>query len=160
MVIRPTGAGDAAQLADVHIAASEEAYADLLPAEFFASRWRNRDDRVEQWAQILRDPGHTVLVAEEDAGRLVGFVCLGPGRDEPQLGLPTAEVWSLYVMASAHGAGIGYTLLTEALGPNDAYLWVLDGNQRAVRFYKRQGFEFDGTTRTGVIGLERRMVRI
>ncbi len=46
-----------------------------------------------------------------------------------------------------------------AIGDSAAYLWVLDGNARAIRFYERHGFAFDGTTKREDVGLERRMVR-
>jgi ribosomal protein S18 acetylase RimI-like enzyme len=36
---------------------------------------------------------------------------------------------------------------------------VLHSNERAIRFYERQGFRFDGTTKPEDFGLERRMVR-
>ncbi|WP_229856252.1 GNAT family N-acetyltransferase [Nocardioides flavus (ex Wang et al. 2016)] len=54
---------------------------------------------------------------------------------------------------------MGFTLLTEAIGAADAYLWVLDGNERAISFYERQGFALDGATKPEDVGLERRMVR-
>lgn len=69
------------------------------------------------------------------------------------------EVRSLYVRAEMYGRGIGYALLTEAIGPAPAYLWVLDGNDRAIAFYERQGFRFDGCSKTERVGTERRMVR-
>ena len=50
-------------------------------------------------------------------------------------------------------------LLEKAIGSSAAYLWVLDGNQRATAFYKRQGFRFDGETKAEPVGLHRRMVR-
>ena len=46
-----------------------------------------------------------------------------------------------------------------ALGDSPAYLWVLDGNVRAIGFYERHGFAFDGATKPEDVGLERRMVR-
>ncbi len=48
---------------------------------------------------------------------------------------------------------------TEAIGSASAYLWVLDGNERAIEFYERQGFRFDGTSKVEPVGVERRMVR-
>ena len=42
-------------------------------------------------------------------------------------------------------------------------LWVLKGNEKAVRFYERCGFRFDGTERDITLGTpvtERRMIYI
>lgn len=40
-----------------------------------------------------------------------------------------------------------------------AYVWVLDGNARAIAFYERQRFRFDGQNKVEAVGLERRMTR-
>lgn len=51
-------------------------------------------------------------------------------------------------------------MLIAAIGEEPAFLWVLDGNQRAIAFYRRHGFELDGVTKMDpVAGLELRMVR-
>jgi RimJ/RimL family protein N-acetyltransferase len=63
------------------------------------------------------------------------------------------------VRASAYGTGVGHALCEAAIGSDPAYLWVLDGNERAIRFYERQDFRFDGATKLEEFGLERRMVR-
>ena len=71
------------------------------------------------------------------------------------------ELWGLNVLPSAHGTGLADLLLSELLGTDDCYLWVLRGNVRAAAFYTRHGFLPDGSTKpypaTGSI--EERMVR-
>ena len=57
------------------------------------------------------------------------------------------------------GTGVGYVLFEEAVGDRAAYLWVLAGNDRAIRFYERQGFRLDGTEDEHDEGLHVRMVR-
>ena len=66
---------------------------------------------------------------------------------------------ALYVRAEVYGNGVGRALFQVAIGSASAYLWVLDGNDRAIAFYERQGFGFDGATKPEDVGLERRMVR-
>lgn len=66
---------------------------------------------------------------------------------------------ALYVRAEVYGKGVGYRLMRAAIGETAAYLWVLDGNTRAIAFYERQGFHFDGKNKIEPVGLERRMVR-
>ena len=39
-------------------------------------------------------------------------------------------------------------------------LWVLDGNERAIRFYERYGFRFDGAEKTIRLGEERTVKRM
>ena len=150
---------DAGALADLHLDTWEEAYAGLMPASVFAERRARRDEREASWAGIIASGSSDNLLAWVPDGTLVGFSSTGPGRDDPAEGLPPLELMALYVRASAYGTGVGHALLTAALGTSDAYLWVLDGNVRATRFYERQGFVLDGTTKPEDVGLERRMVR-
>lgn len=158
MLIRLPRADDAEALTDLHLDVWDEAYADLVPAPVLAERRAHRADRVERWRAILADRGDDTLLAEE-SGRLVGFVSRGPSRDEPAPGLPTLEVYALYVRAEVYGTGVGHRLLRAAVGEEAAYLWVLEGNTRAVAFYERQGFLLDGAVEDHPEGLHRRMVR-
>lgn len=160
MQILTAHADDAEALTDLHLDVWEEAYTGLVPAQVLAERRSNRARRVHLWREIIASGSSTVLVARQDHGdRLLGFVSAGPGRDEPGGGLPALEVKALYVRADVYARGLGHALLDAAIGSAPAYLWVLDGNQRAVRFYERQGFCFDGRSKTEDVGVERRMVR-
>ena len=47
---------------------------------------------------------------------------------------------------ATHGSGLGQRLLDTAIGARAAYLWILNENPRAERFYVRNGFEPDGTS--------------
>lgn len=130
-----------------------------MPPDVLASRRAGRDARVSSWRQILAGSTSTEFVAENDAGdQLLGFSSTGRGRDhEPHL--PGLELMALYVRAAVYDAGVGYALLREAIADAAAYLWVLDGNVRAIRFYERQGFLFDGGSKVAAEGVERRMAR-
>lgn len=158
--IRPATVGDAEVLADLHLDVWEEAYGQLIAEEILADRRRRRADRVSSWrANLAKPDAQTLLAWGDHDSRLLGFVSTGRRRDELEPGLPDQEIWALYVRAEVYDQGVGYALLTEAIGSADAYLWVLDGNARAVEFYLRQGFRFDGTSKTEPVGVERRMVR-
>lgn len=149
---------DAEALTDLHLDVWEEAYAGLMPASVFTGRRTRRAERVESWRTIFESGSSANLLAWSGDG-LVGFSSTGSGRDDPADDLPPLELMALYVRASTYGTGVGFALLQEAIGAADAYLWVLDGNERAIAFYERQGFRFDGTTKPEDVGLERRMVR-
>ncbi|MDQ4040826.1 MAG: GNAT family N-acetyltransferase, partial [Actinomycetota bacterium] len=84
------------------------------------------------------------LVAEHE-GRIAGFLHFDCFGREP-------ELHRLYVSAQDRGHGAGRLLmdaLHERLGPQGAYmLLVVAGNDRAIRFYEREGLrvaeEVDG----------------
>lgn len=157
--ILPARPEDAEALADLHLDVWEEAYAGLMPASVLAERRARREDRVASWRSNIAVGSSETLLAWAGDDTLVGFSSTGPGRDDPAEGLPPRELMALYVRAPVYGTGVGQALLTAAIGDADAYLWVLDGNERATRFYQRQGFVLDGVTKPDDVGLERRMVR-
>ena len=39
-------------------------------------------------------------------------------------------------------------------------VWVLEGNNRAIRFYERYGFQFDGTEKQIMLGAEMTELRM
>lgn len=157
-LIAPPRVGDAEALTELHLDVWEEAYADLMPAAVFAERRARREQRITSWRDIIAAGSSDNLLARTPDGRLVGFSSTGAGRD-PDDELPPLELMALYVRASTYGTGVGPALLEAAIGDSPAYLWVLDGNARAIRFYERHGFAFDGTTKPEDVGLGRRMVR-
>ena len=146
---------DAEALTHLHLDCWDDAYTGLMPQGVLAARRTTVAARVARWREILSRSRNT-LVAEATEG-LVGFVSAGPGRDED---LDIArEVWALYVRATWWGTGTGRALLDAAIGDDPAYLWVLEGNDRATRFYGRQGFRPDGSVLDEPEGRHLRMLR-
>ncbi|HJQ05183.1 MAG TPA: GNAT family N-acetyltransferase [Nocardioides sp.] len=159
MLIQPATVEDAEELTDLHLDTWEEAYADLMPASVFVERREGRSERIARWREILAGSASSSLLARSDSRRLIGFASTGPGRDLDATDLPALELMALYVRAETYGTGIGDRLMDAAIGSAPAYLWVLEGNARAIRFYERHGFVFDGATTEESFGVERRMVR-
>jgi ribosomal protein S18 acetylase RimI-like enzyme len=155
-IARPT-ADDLDEMGRVHVAVWREAYAGLLPDAYLAGldptfgprRWRRRlaaSSEVGWW------------LARDDEG-IVGMATSGPPRDEDA---PTPfELYAINVLRRAHGTGLADDLMARAIGDRPAYLWVLDGNDRAIAFYRRHGFVDEGGRKpepgTGVVEL--RMAR-
>ena len=73
---------------------------------------------------------------------MVGFVAIRPNQDEDAV-VPL-EVQAIYVRKAWWSTGLGSRLMEVATGNQPASLWVLEGNERAIRFYRRQGFSADG----------------
>jgi GNAT superfamily N-acetyltransferase len=156
VTLRPIEPRDAEAAARLHIAVWEEAYDGLVPARMLAERRAGLDERIERWRGIIDGSPATTTVADH-AGELVGFASVGHARDDDMGDLE--ELWALYVRAAWWGRGLGHRLLAAVLDGRPAYLWVLDGNERGIAFYRRQGFGFDGATQQEDEGLHRRMVR-
>lgn len=145
--VTPTGVtlrwatvADADAGARLHQACWREAYGPLVDRGLLEAQLADPASWAERWReQIPRVPR---LLAERD-GELVGFAVAGPGRgDDPPAPL---ELYAAYVRAACYGTGLGRALVDRVLGAGPAYLWVLDGNVRAERFYEKLGFRRDGT---------------
>jgi len=152
--LREARRGDEPAVADVHVRAWQEAYRGLIPDEFLDEL--DPDDRARTYTFESEDPAAptTLLAVQEgeDCGEVIlGFATFCPSRD---LDAPDhGEVAALYVDPDRYEGGVGRMLMAEArrrlweAGFAAALLWVLDGNDRAVRFYEGEGWTADGATR-------------
>ena len=155
VVLRPARPEDAEALAHLHLDVWDDAYTGLMPQRILDERREKADERVARWQAILAEH-HGNLLAEGPDG-LIGFAASGTGRDnDVDIEL---ELMALYVRKGWWGTGVGYALFEESVGDRAAYLWVLAANERAIRFYERQGFRLDGTEDEHDEGLHVRMVR-
>ncbi len=145
IALRTPSLSDASQIAELHVATWREAYAHLLPEEFFTEE--HIQSRHRMWNHILGNPREdwSVRIAES-GGTIIGFAFVGPSFGPEGQELPrNRQVFSIYVAATFHGTGTGQALLDSTAGDEPAMLWVAKNNPRAVAFYRRNGFDFDGT---------------
>ena len=94
-------------------------------------------------------------IIAKDGDRVVGFVQY---RQYDYEDLEDAgEIAALYVLTDYYGKGIGYRLMQEAVkhlsGYSQIALFVIKGNQRAINFYTRYGFRFDGQEGMSQVGV-------
>lgn len=141
--IRRATADDAELYARTHIAALHETYAHLMPRQFHEHYDADLPNIIERRRASLASDGAAAWVAVDSSGQAAGIVASGPGRDGDR---PDFELHHLYTLAATHGSGLGRLLLDTAIGSSPAYLWILNGNPRAERFYRRNGFVPEGTS--------------
>ena len=110
----------------------------------------------QRFADYLSDPSRTVLAARDD-GRIVGYAILvdGVGDDTDVAAAvtirPAVELSKIYVLADSHGSGIAAELMAAAVdraaatGAHCLWLGVNQKNERAQRFYTKNGFTIAGT---------------
>ena len=147
MFCRRAVVADAGAIAQVQVDSWRAAYKELLPADFLANL------SVSQWSRMwehlfVAESGRsaTFVAGYEDA--IQGFASVGPAR-AVDLELNWGELFAIYVDQAVWGGGIGYQLLQtsctflEQAEYEQGVLWVLDGNDRAMRFYERYGFVKD-----------------
>ena len=122
----------------VHWQTWREAYDDLLPAEFQETMTLEKCRFFSQ-----KYPENTLIAM--DGKKVVGFISYGNYRDET---IQAGEIIALYVLKDYYGKGVSKQLMHAAfvaLDPfSEIYLWVLKDNKRAIAFYQKMGFTFDG----------------
>ncbi len=67
-----------------------------------------------------------------------------PGRRGSTTLRRSWELYAINLLPRAQGTGLADELLDRSLGDRAAYLWVIEGNERAQAFYRKHGFADDG----------------
>lgn len=152
---------DAAAIAAAHMRGWQVAYRGIVPNDLLDAIVL--EERIEHWQgnlqlDVLPDgtPSPSNYVAAVD-GQVVGFACVGVFRKEVDNPL-ARELWAMYVHPDHWSTGAGYALMNATMDhfaeqdAQTAYLWVLEDNDRARRFYERQGWSADDVTEIESIG--------
>ena len=152
VTIRPATTADAEAIARVDIASWRGAYSEILSDSYLSSL--DVSERAGRWNAAVAARDVTVLVAEDESGT-VGFTSVGPSRDE-DAEPGNLEIYAIYLHPRAWGSGVARDLMRtvlDGLAPGTVVsLWILQGNDRAQHFYRRHGFQPDGTERIDDIG--------
>lgn len=150
-------AHDADVIAPLHVQIWRDTYTGLMSQEKLDSL--DVAKNAERWRSLLTGENvPRVLGGFDRAGALVGWITVGEARDDDA---PCArELWVLNVARAHHGSGVAQELIRQELADGPAYLWVVEGNDRAIAFYRKYGFELDGTKHPMPEGnVDLRMVR-
>jgi GNAT superfamily N-acetyltransferase len=152
MLFRDAVPADALGVARVHVRAWQVGYRGLLSDAYLDDL--RPEDRAARYALGGADPKRpATIVAVDDDGAIRGFATTGPDREGAEAG----ELLALYVDPDFWGRGVGRTLVSAGRarlvgqGHRQAVLWVLEGNARADRFYRADGWSPDGARRTETI---------
>lgn len=133
MDVRDAGQLDLDALAEIWHSGWHEAHAPIVPAVLTGLRTRDSfRERLEHALPTVRTVGPT--------GQPAGFSMV---KD--------AELYQLYVASSARGSGAAAALIADAerrlaeAGVATAWLACAIGNDRAARFYQKNGWRLAGT---------------
>ena len=151
--LRRAEAGDEAALWLVAAATFLETYAGVVPRDDMLAHVEGKCS-AEFFAGWIASADHPLTIAEHpDGGAPVGFTALTPPDFPVAFGPETIELRRIYVLAPAHGSGLGPALIdraikdARALGRTQIALGVHPGNARARAFYERHGFRIVGERR-------------
>ncbi len=150
LLLRPAEPADAMAVARVHVRSWQAGYRGLLPDAYLDGlRPEDRAARYDFATEDVRQPATMVAI---DDDMICGFATTSPARDSdvPEHG----ELCALYIDPEWWGRGVGVALIAAARarlvdrGFRNAVLWLLEGNVRADRFYRMDGWAPDGLRRT------------
>lgn len=162
--IRTAEIQDALSMSIIHANSWKKAYQGLLPEKYLSelkdSRWEDMMTKgltagtMKAWVAIMED-------------KIIACACVGNSRYKGYEG--QLELISIYVLPEYWNLGAGSLLLNEVLkyalnnNYSDVGLWVLEGNEQAIRFYKKNGFYNNGDSISCMIGeklaIEKRYIR-
>lgn len=125
------------------------AYKNIIPQSYLESI------PAGSWVPNLEKEGMNTLVLIED-GMFIGTssYCKSRFSDFSDFG----EIVSIYFLSQYIGKGYGKLLLDAVIGElkqlgfDEIFLWVLEDNLRARKFYEKVGFTFSGNYLNDNIG--------
>lgn len=152
-MIRRAMPGDEMDVATVHVRAWQIAYRTLLPDPYLDGL--RPEDRASRYTFAASGPLAPMTLVAVMGSAIRGFATIAAARD------PDAhrqgELAALYVDPDWWGQGVGRTLIAAARaalcerGFRSAILWVLQGNVRADRFYRADGWLPEDAVRTATV---------
>jgi len=124
----------------VHWKSWQEAYRGLISQKYLDNL---TIETCEEYANKYQE--NTIIA--KDGEKVIGFVCYGEYRWKEEL-TDCGEIMAMYVLSEYYGAGVSQKLMQAGLDEIAMYpkvtVLVLKENARAIRFYEKCGFQFDG----------------
>jgi len=157
MTIREATPADAAGIARVHVESWRTTYPGIMPQAHLDALSLAEHEQLWQGrlGEDLSGQTHS-FVAADNSGEIIGFVRGGPIHfDDPEY---TAEIYTLYLLKSQQGHGLGRGLLAAIAkrlrqdGHTNLFLWTHVRNP-ARGFYEKLGGVAVRTTQRTLKGI-------
>lgn len=152
--VREAGADDAAALALVGGATFLETFAGILAGDAIVAHC-GRQHTAEAYRALLAKGARAWLAELDPSNAPIGFALL-TAPDLPGAQPGDIELKRIYALSRFHGGGMGRALMTAVLAATAGFerllLGVYAGNDRAIAFYRKHGFEPIGERRFDVGG--------
>ncbi len=150
VLVRDATPDDVHAIAEIHVASWRNTYKGIVPQVFLDSM--DVDERAQRWTRSFDKTTCKLIVAQVDTV-IVGWCYFGVCRDT-DVDRNTAELWAIYIHPRSINRGIGHALWASATdslmaqGYIRSVVWVVKENERAIRFYSKNGFVADGNEKT------------
>jgi ribosomal protein S18 acetylase RimI-like enzyme len=150
LAVRTVAAEDKLAVARVHVRSWQAAYRGIFPDDYLDQL--SPEDRAERYTFGADDPSRQRTFVATDGPTICGFTTAGVSRDIDLVA--AGEIYAIYVDPDSWGLGAGRLLIENArlllydMEFEESFLWVLENNERAKRFYGIDGWLPDGSSRT------------
>ena len=155
-ILRKCKTEDFATLRELAIRTYYESFAHLNTEENMAA-YLEEAFNADQLIKEFSDPHSSFYFLYID-DRLAGYLKLNEAPSQTDINDPDSlEIERIYVSSEFQGAGLGRYLIEQAIAiateRNKEYAWlgVWEMNEKAIRFYKKNGF-YEIGTHTFVMG--------
>lgn len=147
ITIRKATVDDAETVAKIRYKTWQVAYKDLLP-ESVLKDFDLKKETEKRVNYVNNNQGPLGLYVAEYDGKIVGFSIINTPEETKttrEYIKDCGEVYAIYVLPKYHSIGAGYALMNNNKkiflenGFNKFVLWCLKGNEKAKKFYERQG---------------------
>lgn len=143
--IKKASINDTEIISSIHALSWKSAYRGMIPSQYLDNLednfWVNAFDNWITKAELI------VKIIFQDE-KPVGCIAYGDSRDDKFSNC--GEIVSIYILPDYFHKGYGQRLLDSALedmksmGHKNIYLWALEENNRARRFYEKNKFKYNG----------------
>jgi ribosomal protein S18 acetylase RimI-like enzyme len=145
VTIRKAEAQDIAAIIDLAVELIPSSHSDLRDApEETVKNLRHKD--LQSLHNLIKLPHTGIFIAEDDSKNFLGHVIVLSDQTEPSTGDLQGWIFDLSVKTGYWGTGLAQKLIAQAehfikvSGLKYIGLSVTSCNQRAVRFYEKQGY--------------------
>src|SRR5579863_7394875 len=151
--LRAADEQDKVNVARVHVRSWQVGYEGLIEADVLSHM--KAEDRAARYTFGDGGPNAPLTIVATEGDEILGFSMCGATLDDKMTDI--GELFALYVDPNFWGQGVGRLLMLNArkhlreMSFVTGILWVLEGNQRATRFYEKDGWSSDGQSREEVL---------
>jgi len=148
ILYRKAQIGDATKLSVLYKQVYIQTYGIEGVSDEFAN-FTTKQFSVERIENTIRQHPECIIVATYNSN-LVGVAEIEFLKKSPVGDLIAPELNKLYILEWFCGMGIGHQLLgfaediVRSKGETEMWLWVLESNARAIRFYEKQNYKCIG----------------
>lgn len=129
---------DKLAIAKVHYNSWIETYTNLISSDYLEKL--SVENSLKYFKNV--NPSNILIAKEND--EIVGYVKFGQYRSNDINNC--GEIESIYILKQSQHSGIGKQLIKNAISRLDypiIYLWVLETNVNAIKFYQHLGFKLE-----------------